>query len=104
MNREFLKNILRILTLRCDQAALLMSHEQDEPLNRPERWALSVHLLTCRLCRKYNRQLKLLRAVMRRMADRRTYEGVLPPLLDAEQSKALQDRLSKKIRETLDSM
>jgi predicted anti-sigma-YlaC factor YlaD len=104
MDREILKNILRILTLTCDQAAQLMSHAQDIQLNRLERWALSVHLLICSFCRKYNRQLKLLRSVLSRMADSRTYDDVVPPLLDPEQSKAFQDRLSKKIQENLDSM
>lgn len=104
MDREILKNILRILTLTCDQAAQLMSHAQDEPLNKTERWALSFHLLICRLCRKYNRQLKLLRGIMSRMADSRTYDAKVPPLLDPEQGKAFQERLSKNIREILDSM
>ena len=104
MDREILKNILRILTLTCDQAAELMSHSQEKPLNRPERWALSFHLLICRLCRKYNRQLKLLRSIFTRMADSHTYEDAVPPLLDPEQSKAFQNRLSKNIKEILDSM
>jgi len=104
MNREILKNIIRILTLTCDQAAELMSHSQEKPLNRLEQWALSFHLLICRLCRKYNRQLKLMRSIFTKMADSKTYEDVVPPLLDPEQSKELQDRLSKKIRENLDSM
>jgi hypothetical protein len=104
MDREIWKNILRILTLTCDQAAQLMSHAQDIQLNRLERWALSFHLLICGFCRKYNRQLKLLRAILTRMADTRTYDDVVPPLLDPEQSRAFQDRLSKKIRENLDSM
>jgi hypothetical protein len=104
MDRETLRNIIRILTLTCDQAAQLMSHAQERPLNRPERWALSFHLLICRLCRKYNRQLKLLRAILTRMAKRPTDGAVVPPLLDPVESRAFQDRLSKKIREKLDSM
>jgi hypothetical protein len=104
MNREILKNILRILTLTCDQAAQLMSQQQDKPLNKAERWALSFHLLICRFCRKYNRQLKFLRSIFTKMADSSTYEDAVPPLLDPEQSKAFQDRISKKIRENLDSM
>jgi predicted anti-sigma-YlaC factor YlaD len=90
MDREILKNILRILTLTCDQAAQLMSQAQDIHLNRLERWALSVHLLICKFCRKYNRQLKLLRAVLTRMADSRTYDDVV--------------MLTKKIQKNLDSM
>ena len=104
MDRGILRNVVRILTLTCDQAAQLMSHAQDEPLNKSERCALSVHLLICRFCRKYNRQLKLLRSIFTKMADSGTYEDAVPPLLDPEQSKAFQDRLSKNIREILDSM
>jgi len=104
MNREILRNIIRILTLTCDQASELMSHSQEKPLYRSEQWALSFHLLICRLCRKYNRQLKLMRSVFTKMADSHTHEDIVPPLLDPEQSKELQDRISKKIRDTLDSM
>jgi hypothetical protein len=104
MDREILKNILRILTLTCDEAAQLMSHAQDIQLNRLERWALSVHLLICRFCRKYNRQLKLLRAVLTSMADSGKHEDFVPPLLDPEQSKAFKNKLSKEIQKNLDSM
>jgi hypothetical protein len=104
MDREVLKNILRILTLRCDQAAQLMSQMQEKPLNRPEQWALSFHLLICRLCRKYNRQLKLLRSIFTMMADSHTYEDAVTPLPDPGQSKEFKDRLSKNIRKILDSM
>jgi hypothetical protein len=104
MNREILKNVLLILTLTCDQAAQLMSQMQEKPLNRSEQWALSFHLLICRLCRKYNRQLKLLRSIFTRMADSHIYEDAVPPLMDPVQSKAFKDKLSKNIRENLDSM
>jgi hypothetical protein len=104
MAHKTLKNLVRILTLTCDQAARLMSQAQDQPLERPERWALSLHLLICRWCRRYNRQLKLLRAVLTRIAGPRTDAAAVPPLLDPEQSRDLQDRLAKKIRDNLDSM
>ena len=104
MNREILKNIILILTLKCDQAAELMSRAQDMPLSKPERWALSFHLLICRLCRKYSRQLKLLRSIMNKISDSRKYEDKTPALLDPEQSKAFQEKLSKNIHEILDSM
>lgn len=104
MNRQILKNVLLIITLTCDQAAELMSRAQEVTLSGPERWALSLHLLICRLCRKYNRQLKLLRAIMNKIADPRTYEDKTPPIMEPEQNKALQNRLSKKIRKNLDSM
>jgi hypothetical protein len=48
--------------------------------------------------------LKLLRAVLTRIAGPRTDAAAVPPLLDPEQSRDLQDRLAKKIRDNLDSM
>lgn len=104
MNLQILKNVIFILTLTCDQAAELMSREQEITLSRPERWALSLHLLICGLCRKYKRQLKFLRSIFTRMADSHTYEETVPPLMDRGQSKAFKDRLSKNIRKNLDSM
>jgi hypothetical protein len=104
MIRQILKNILLILTLTCDQAAELMSLAQEVTLSRPEQWALSFHLLICKLCRKYNRQLKLLRAIMNKIADPSTYEDKIPSLMEPKQSKAFQNRLSEKIRKNLDSM
>jgi hypothetical protein len=104
MARESLKNIIRILTLTCDQSSELMSRSQEKPLTGSERWALSFHLMICRFCRKYKRQLKLMREVLGKMAESDTYEAEIPPLLDTEQKMALQDRLSKKIRDNLDSM
>ena len=99
-----MKNILRILTLTCDQSAQLMSKSQEAPLSRAERYALGVHLLICRSCRKYKKQLETLRAVFKKTAQPHTRDTVASPLLDDEQARALQERISKRIRENLDSM
>ena len=104
MNREILKNVLRILTLRCDESSQLMSRAQETQLSRTERWALRLHLLICKSCRKYKKQLKILHDVLSRISDSHTYEHAGPPPLDPAQSKSLQNRLSKNIREILDSM
>ncbi|MEJ2705386.1 MAG: hypothetical protein P8Z79_23345, partial [Sedimentisphaerales bacterium] len=67
MDRELLKNMLRILTLTCDQSAQLMSQSQEASLSKAERCALGFHLLICRSCRKYKKQLETLRAVFKKM-------------------------------------
>jgi hypothetical protein len=103
MVRKTLKNIVFILTLRCDQASRLISYSQEAPLNIAERWALSFHLLICKMCRKYKKQLKLMRDVLGRLTESRLYEIVASSLLTEEQSQALRSRISKKIREKLDS-
>ena len=104
MVRKTLKNIVFILTLRCDQASRLISNSQEMPLNMAERWALSFHLLICRMCRKYKKQLKLMRDILAKLTESRLYDIVASSLMTEEQSKALRGRISKKIRENLDSM
>jgi hypothetical protein len=104
MVRKTLKNIVFILTLRCDQASRLISYSQEAPLNKAERWALSFHLLICRMCRKYKKHLKLMRDILNRLAENRLYEIVTPSLFTKEQAREFRGRISKKIREKLDSM
>jgi hypothetical protein len=54
---------MKILTLRCREAAPLISEAMDHPLPRVERIALRMHLLICRWCRRYQAQLAWLRGV-----------------------------------------
>lgn len=104
MALETLKNVILILTTRCDHASVLLSKSQETSLSKTERWALSLHLLICRMCRKYKKQLKLMRNILGRLTEPQTYDAVMPFLLDKKQSEALRGRISKKIMENLDSM
>jgi len=104
MVRKTFKNIVFILTLRCDQASRLISYSQESPLNKAESWALSFHLLICRMCRKYKKQLKFMRDILSRLAESRLYDIIVPSLLTEEQAETLRGRISKKIHEKLDSM
>ena len=104
MVRKTLKNIVFILTLRCDHASRLISNSQEAPLNKAERLALSFHLLICRMCRKYKKQLKFMRNILSNLAEPRLYETAAPSLLNKEQARELRGKISKKIREKLDSM
>jgi hypothetical protein len=103
MIRKTLKNVILILTLRCDQASRLISHSQETPLNRAEQLALTFHLLICRICRKYKRQLQLMRDVLARLAEPGLYSNMASSLLDKTQARALRERMSRKLRENMDS-
>lgn len=104
MARKTLKNIVLILTMRCDEASRLLSHRQEAPLGGAEKCALLFHLMICRMCRKYKRQLKLMRELFSRLRHPGFYDEAASSLLDQEQSRALRARISKKIRENLDSL
>ncbi len=58
----------RVLTLHCEEASALLSHELDDSLPRLDRVALLCHLLVCRSCRRFRAQIRLLRKAHRRRA------------------------------------
>ncbi len=57
--------LVRILTLHCDDASLLSSRELDESLPRLDRWALLCHVVACKSCRRFRRQLRIIRQAVR---------------------------------------
>ena len=62
------RDLVRILTIRCEEASSLTSRELDEPLGRAETLALRGHTLVCRSCRRLRRQLQFLQDAIRRRA------------------------------------
>lgn len=61
--KKLFHRLSTILTLKCDQASVLMSDSLDRPLRWDEWLALKGHFLACRVCPKLLRQLKLIRDV-----------------------------------------
>lgn len=56
-------------TLNCAEAVRLLSDAMDRPLPLGERLGLRLHLLICRWCDRYGRQLRFIREALRRRAD-----------------------------------
>lgn len=54
--------------LTCRQASQLVSESQERALGRRERWGLRLHLWMCVSCRRFERQIRLLRRVLRKLA------------------------------------
>ena len=53
-------NIKKIFALNCEESSRLLSAKQDKSLTRIEKLALRSHLLICRSCRRYNKQLDVI--------------------------------------------
>jgi hypothetical protein len=62
-----LKRMWRLLNLPCQGICRLASESLDHDLGRLERFALRSHLLYCVPCRRFQRQIRLLRYAMRRL-------------------------------------
>lgn len=67
--------------LSCKESTYLISAARDRPLGIRERFALKLHLLICRGCTNYDRQMDFLRAAMRYEKKPREdrHEDRLPP-------------------------
>lgn len=56
--------------LTCKDASHLISERQERALGFRERWALRLHLWICASCRRFERQIALLRQVLRLLGRR----------------------------------
>ena len=81
--------------MSCREATRLLSEAQDRPLPWRRRLGLRLHLLMCRLCARYARQLRFLRRALRRLpeeADRALPGARLSPEARRRILRALQER------------
>lgn len=83
----------KILTVSCRDAVPLISEALDHPLPCVERTGLRLHLLICRWCRRYHRQLMWLRGMAR---DSEQKPESLPP---AELSAGARERIRQALRQ-----
>ena len=45
------------LMIACDEASFLVSYKNDQKLGFKRWWQLKIHLLSCRICRRYAHQI-----------------------------------------------
>ena len=56
--------------LDCRQVSRMLSEAQERPLRAAERLRLHAHLLVCKGCMEFRRQLDFLRTAAKRLPDR----------------------------------
>lgn len=67
--------------LTCKDASHLISEQQEHPLNWRKRLGLRLHLMMCVACRRFERQVVVIRKGLRKLGRRgETDDGIgLPP-------------------------
>ncbi len=75
--------------LTCRQATQVISEAQDRPLGWRERWSLRLHLMMCVSCRAFERQMRLIRRLLRQQ--------------EAEAPVELPEEARQRIQKTLDA-
>ncbi len=87
--------LLWALTLRCRTASELLSKELDEPLDGMEWLGLRGHLISCRSCRRFRRQIRWIRMAIRNRDQSFTQSGAE----DAALSEEARRRIARAIQE-----
>ncbi|MFA6046001.1 MAG: hypothetical protein WC718_13545 [Phycisphaerales bacterium] len=61
----FVREVVRVLRLPCQEHAALFSRQLDEPLPRATAAGLRVHILYCAGCKQFRTQIRRLRDLTR---------------------------------------
>ena len=81
--------------LTCKEASHLVSQNQDRPLRFNERLGLRMHLWVCANCRRFERQIGLMRRLLRQSARSSETEAAdtsLPPEARERIRQAIEER------------
>ena len=92
---SWMATLRKILMLRCEGASELASEALDEPPGTADRLALNGHLIACRSCRRFRRQLRQIHDAARALSPFTVGARPLPPEARA--------RLDRALREAIDS-
>ncbi len=66
---KVIKPVIDRLTPTCDTVAQQISRSMDEPLSWTERVQVRVHIMACKFCARYRRQLLAIRQKIRQHTD-----------------------------------
>lgn len=75
-----------LLALKCDESTRLISLAMDQDLPPVERWAVRLHAISCRSCRRFRKQLQFLRQALKHDAE------AAPHTVSADQTLSQQAR------------
>jgi len=75
---SWISKTLRVLSPNCQEAVRLQSDALDRPLSPAKRLGLRIHLLLCKWCRRYGRQIAFLRIVAQNCDHEHESDKTLP--------------------------
>ncbi len=81
--------------LKCKDATRLVSLRSEQKLSRHERMSLALHLWMCSSCRRFERQLGLLRRLLQRIGREDAQDPLSAIHLTATARKRISDRIEQ---------
>ena len=61
--RSFFAAVWLLLSLKCEHSSRFISEGLDEDLTKVEQWAVRLHFITCRSCRRFRESMEMLQKV-----------------------------------------
>ena len=67
--RSFFAAVWLLLSLKCDHSSRFISEGMDNDLSKVEQWAVRLHFLTCRSCRRFRKSMEMLQQLARQTGE-----------------------------------
>ena len=83
------------LFIQCKEASYLHQKKQEGQLDVPERFGLWFHLLYCKFCRQFVKQVELIESAAHKFYQSAEQRFHLTPARKAELQKAFDEQLNK---------
>jgi len=93
--RKLLQKLMARFDPGCATISRAVSDSLDRSLSLKERWDVALHMLICGFCRRYSRQLQVLKKLASGLDQQEESAGATSP--------ALSDQARERIRKALES-
>lgn len=86
-------NLMDRMMISCDKASYLISKSEEEKLSCREKYHLQVHLMGCKFCRRYKKEIRYMSQAINSFKDSSAFSGKL----SSDKKKDIQDNLDKEM-------
>ena len=93
---KFFKQLYMILTLKCRESSLLLTRTELGELNWAEKIAMRMHILICRHCRMFKKQISVLNMIFKKFSSIDFCESEHLHGLSDEKKEQIKKQLSEK--------
>lgn len=91
---------MRVLTLSCENATLLIEKNALNELSRPQSIQLKMHTAFCDACKQFQRQSQLInQAIQNHLSDFSTSKSPTEPRMGTSAKQQIQQLIEKKLSE-----
>ncbi|HKJ32400.1 MAG TPA: zf-HC2 domain-containing protein [Balneolales bacterium] len=95
LKMKFIKTVTDLVTPPCEDITRLISKSQDTELSLKEKWQVRIHIIGCKLCYRYQQQIKKMNALLKKSKE--IFEKK-----DVEDGEGLSREAYKKIKSDID--